>query len=143
MTACFFDTNILVYAMDARFPDKQKSAIALYAQSVKNRSFVISTQVLIEFFNATTKTTKGRQPLLQRHEAQSQVTALARQRVIPTTANMVVSAMGYADRYRMQWFDALIVDAALSAGATTLYSEDMQQGQRFGELIVVNPFLGD
>ena len=135
---CFFDTNILVYAIDTRFSDKQKSAIALYSQAVKDRSFVISTQVLVEFFSATTK---GKQPLLQRHEAQSQVTALARQRVIPTTANMVVSAVGYAERYQMQWFDALMVDAALSAGATTLYSEDMQHGQRYGSLTVVNPFL--
>ena len=134
----FFDTNILVYAIDTRFSDKQKSAIALYSQAVKDRSFVISTQVLVEFFSATTK---GKQPLLQRHEAQSQVTALARQRVIPTTANMVVSAVGYAERYQMQWFDALMVDAALSAGATTLYSEDMQHGQRYGSLTVVNPFL--
>lgn len=138
MMACFFDTNILVYAIDARFSEKQKSAIALYAQAVKDRSFVISTQVLIEFFNATTK---GNQPMLQRHEAQSQVSALARQRVIPTTASRVVSAMAYAERYQMQWFDALMVDAAVSAGATTLYSEDMQHGQRFGELAVVNPFL--
>lgn len=136
--ACFFDTNVLVYAIDSRFSKKQISAIALYAQAVKDRSFVISTQVLIEFFNATTK---GKQPLLQRHEAQSQVTALARQRVVTTTPNMVVSAMGYAERYQIQWFDALMVGAALSAGATTLYSEDMQHGQRFGELTVVNPFL--
>ena len=136
---CFFDTHVLVYAVDGRFAGKQKSAIALYAQAVKDRSFVISTQVLVEFFNATTK---GKQPLLQRHEAQSQVSALARQRVVPTTASMVVSAMGYAERYQMQWFDALMVDAALSAGATTLYSEDMQHGKRFGELTVMNPFLG-
>ena len=135
---CFFDTNILVYAIDGRFAQKQTRAIALYAQAVKDRSFVISTQVLVEFFNATTK---GKQPLLSRHEAQSQVTALARQRVVPTTANMVVSAMGCAERYQMQWFDALMVDAAVSAGATTLYSEDMQHGQHFGELVVVNPFL--
>ena len=135
---CFFDTNVLVYAVDSRFAEKQKSAIALYAQSVMDRSFVISTQVLVEFFNATTK---GKQPLLSRHEAQSQVTALARQRVIPTTANRVVSAMGYVERYQMQWFDALMVDAALSASATTLYSVDLQHGQRFGSLTVVNPFL--
>ena len=135
---CFFDTNILIYAIDGRFAQKQTRAIALYAQAVKDRSFVISTQVLVEFFNAATK---GKQPMLQRHEAQSQVSALARQRVIPTTASRVVSAMAYAERYQMPWFDALMVDAAVSAGASTLYSEDMQHGQRFGELTVVNPFL--
>jgi predicted nucleic acid-binding protein len=134
---CFFDTNVLIYAIDGRFPDKQRTAISLYAQSVKDRSFVISTQVLIEFYNATTR---GKQPLLQHHEAQTQVAALARQHVIPTTASMVVAATAYAQRYEMHWFDALMVQAALSASATTLYSEDMQHGQRFDSLTIVNPF---
>ena len=135
---CFFDTNVLIYAIDGRFPDKQKSAVSLYAQAVRDRSFVINTQVLIEFYNATTK---GKQPMLMPHEAQAQVTALARQWVIPTTASMVVSATTYSQRYEMHWFDALMVQAALSASATTLYSEDMQHGQRFDSLTIVNPFL--
>lgn len=138
---CFFDTNVLIYAIDGRFPDKQRTALSLYAQSVKDRSFVIGTQVLVEFYNATTKTSKGKQPMLMPHEAQAQVTALARQWVIPTTASMVVSATTYSQRYEMHWFDALMVQAALSASATTLYSEDMQHGQRFDSLTIVNPFL--
>jgi predicted nucleic acid-binding protein len=44
-------------------------------------------------------------------------------------------------RYRMSWYDALIVCAAQQAGCNTLYSEDLQHGQRFGSLRVVNPFL--
>ena len=135
---CFFDTNILVYAIDGRFPNKQKTALALFKQTVTERSFVISTQVLVEFFNATTK---GKHPLLHRRDAQAQLNALARQRVISTTPAMVVSAVEHALRYNLQWFDALMVDAATSAGATTLYSEDMQHGQRFGALTLVNPFL--
>jgi predicted nucleic acid-binding protein len=135
---CFFDTNILIYAVDGRFPDKQKMSVALYAQSVKERSFVISTQVLVEFYNATTK---SKQPLLMPYEAQAQITALARQWVISTTASMVVAATAYAERYEMHWFDAVMVQAALSASATTLYSEDMQHGQRFDSLTIVNPFL--
>lgn len=135
---CFFDTNVLIYAIDARFPDKQKAAVSLYAKAVTDRSFVISTQVLIEFYNATTK---GKLPLLLPQEAQTQVVVLARQRVMPTTASMVVAATAYTQTYRMQWFDALMVQAALSASATTLYSEDMQHGQRFDGLTIVNPFL--
>ncbi len=134
---CFFDTNVLIYAVDGRFPGKQKKALALYAQSVQNLDFVISTQVLIEFYNAVTK---GKYPLLQGHEAQTQIALLARQRVIPTTAAMVVAATDHAVRHQMQWFDALMVESALSAGATTLYSEDMQPGRKFGSLTLVNPF---
>ena len=136
--SCFFDTNVLVYAVDARTPQKQRAALALYAQALKDQTFIISTQVLIEFYNATTK---GAQALLQPHEARIQVTSLSRQRVVSTTAAMVVSAVNLVDRYRLQWWDALLLEAAMSIGATTLYSEDFQHGQRFGELTVVNPFI--
>jgi predicted nucleic acid-binding protein len=44
-------------------------------------------------------------------------------------------------RYQVQWWDALIIEAALRANAEVLYSEDLQHGQRFGALAVVNPFL--
>ncbi len=135
---CFFDTNVLIYAVDSRFPEKQKTAIALYAQCVKDRSFVISTQVLIEFYNAVTK---GKQPLLQRQQAQAQVTTLARQHVLPTTAAIVVASADHAIRHQMHLFDALMVQAALRAQAQTLYSEDMQHGQQFDSLTIVNPFL--
>lgn len=134
----FFDTNILFYAVDSRFPDKQATALALYTKTTTEGSFTTSTQVLAEFYNATTK---GAQPLLQRHEARIQVTSLARQRVIATTASMVVGATALAERYQLQWWDAMVLQAALSAGADCLYSEDMQHGQRFDTLTVVNPFL--
>ena len=134
----FFDTNILFYAVDSRFPDKQTTALALYTKTTTEGSFTTSTQVLAEFYNATTK---GAQPLLQRHEARIQVTSLARQRVIATTASMVVGATALAERYQLQWWDAMVLQAALSAGADCLYSEDMQHGLRFDTLTVVNPFL--
>lgn len=133
----FFDTNILVYAVDPRSAVKQQTALALYAQAIEERSFAISTQVLVEFYNATTK---GAQPLLARHEARVQTTALARQRVVPTTAAMVVAATEHVERNQLQWWDALMLEAALSVGATTFYSEDFQHRQRFGDLTVVNPF---
>ena len=43
--------------------------------------------------------------------------------------------------HSLAWFDALIVQAALEAGCTHLYSEDLQHGRRFGALQVVNPFV--
>ena len=135
---CFFDTNILVYAVDWRDPGKQQTALALYAQSLSDRSFAISTQVLNEFYSVTTR---GAQPLLQRDQARMQITALARQRVVPMTPAMTVAAMDLVDRYRLPWWDALVLETALSMSALTLYSEDFQHLQRFGELTVVNPFV--
>ena len=134
----FFDTNVLVHAVDWRDPRKQQTALTLYAQALRDRSFAISTQVLNEFYSVTTRSV---QPLLQRDQARVQITALARQRVVPMTPGITVAAMELVERYRLPWWDALLLETALSIGASTLYSEDFQHSQRFGELTVVNPFV--
>lgn len=134
---CFFDTNVLVYAVDSRYPGKQQTALALYAQSLNDRSFAISTQVLNEFYNVTTR---GVQPLLRRDQARMQITALTRQRVVSMTSAVTVAAMDHVERYRLPWWDALVLETALAIGSSTFYSEDFQHRQRFGEMTVVNPF---
>jgi predicted nucleic acid-binding protein len=49
--------------------------------------------------------------------------------------------MAIHERYRLSWYDSLIVAAAQRAGCDRLYSEDLQHGQLFGTLRVENPFL--
>jgi predicted nucleic acid-binding protein len=51
-----------------------------------------------------------------------------------------VSASRLEEEHSLAFWDALIVEAALRAGARTLLSEDLQDGRRFGELVVRNPF---
>jgi predicted nucleic acid-binding protein len=140
----FFDTNILIYAVDGRFPEKQKIALSLFSDAVRSGTFVISTQVLIEFFNATTKggkTGNGKTtPLLSQQEARIQLASLVRHRVVTTTPAIVLGAVDLTMQHQMHWFDALMVETALSFGASILYTEDMQHGQRFGSMTVVNPF---
>jgi predicted nucleic acid-binding protein len=53
----------------------------------------------------------------------------------------VIEATRLAQRYQLQWWDALILEAALRAQADVLVSEDGQHGQRFGKLMVDNPFV--
>lgn len=137
--SCFFDTNVLIYAVDPADPEKQEKALSVYAQSIRDQSFVISTQVLVEFYSVATR---GNKPLLERAQARTQVAALARQRVIATTPRLICDATARVERDRVQWWDALLIEAALFIGATTLYSEDMQHGRRLGGgLTVINPFL--
>lgn len=138
---CFFDTNVLVYAVDPGDPVKQERALRLYARSVADRSFVISTQVLIEFYSVVTRGARGSQPLLERAQARAQVAALARQRVITTTPRLIVDATARVERDGMHWFDALLVEAAFTVGATTFYSEDFQHRRQLGDLTVINPFV--
>lgn len=141
----FFDTNILIYAVDGRFPEKQKIALTLFSDAVKSGNFVISTQVLVEFFNAATKRSKAgtnvATSLLTAPEARIQVQSLSHHRVVTTAPDIIISAIDRAIQNQIHWFDALMVETALSVGARILYSEDMQHGQRFGALTVVNPFL--
>jgi predicted nucleic acid-binding protein len=135
---CFFDTNVLVYAVDASDPARQELAIARFEQACMNDTVVISTQVLQEFFNATTR--KLRPPLSVR-EAVQQMERLCAFTVIDTTSAGVLAAAALMQAHRLQWWDALILEAALRANADVLVSRDGQHGQRFGKLVVENPFL--
>ena len=135
---CFFDTNVLVYAVDPGDSAKQERALSLYAQAIQDRSFVISTQILVEFYSVATR---GEHPLLAPSQARLQVAALARQRVLTTTTKIIVDAAARVEQHQMQWWDALLVEAALSVGATTLYTEDLSHGQRMGDMTITNPFL--
>lgn len=59
---------------------------------------------------------------------------------IDSSKGLVLSALGLALRHRLSIYDAMIVQAAIDSGSTTLYSEDLHDGQRFGDLRVVDPF---
>lgn len=134
----FFDTNILVYAVDAGDRARQNIAIDRLARAIKDDSVVISTQVLQEFYNVTTRKLR---PPLSAAEAISQITQLCAFEVIGATADSVLAAADLARQHQLSWWDALILEAALRANADVLVSQDGQHGQRFGRLLIENPFL--
>ncbi len=133
----FIDTNVLLYTIDNSNPAKQSQAIDAVAQASKLGGVAISTQVLIEFFNISTAKLK---PGLSLASATQMLESLCEFEVIPSTAQGVLEACKLMQRYQLQWWDALILEAALRANANTLLSEDGQHGQRFGALVVHNPF---
>jgi len=134
----FFDTNVLVYALDQSDLRKKNLALNCFSNALQHGTISLSTQVLHEFYNITTRKLH---PALTAAQAQTYVKNLCAFAVIGSTAAAVIAAMDIVQRYQMQWWDALIVEAALRANAEVLYSEDLQHGQRFGALTVVNPFL--
>lgn len=135
---CFFDTNVLVYCMDAGDPDRQARAIERFARACEQDTVVLSAQVLQEFYAVTTRKL---QPPLSPAAAQAQIERLASFEVVGSSATSVLEATRLAARHQLQWWDALILEAALRAQADVLVSEDVQHGQRFGKLTVENPFL--
>lgn len=132
---CFLDTNVLVYAISSSADDAPKQARAL--ELIQQADFGLSAQVLQEFY--VTVTRKILVPL-----APEQAMAFLDEfRVMPiawTDYPMIVSGIEHSLRYQISFWDGAIVAAAESLGSPILYSEDLNHGQRYGTVRVVNPF---
>lgn len=136
MTALVFvDTNVLIYAVDYSDPKKQYAARLWRDALWKSRLGRISFQVLQEFYVQAVQ----RMPSA-RDRARAEVKDLLAWRPIPVTADIVEGAWKIEDRYRLSFWDALIVAAAKSSGCEYLLTEDLQHGQMLEGIEVVNPF---
>jgi predicted nucleic acid-binding protein len=134
---CFFDTNVLVYAASSSPSDRPKRnrALALIEES----NFGLSAQVLQEFY--VTVTRKFRKPLAP----EAAVALMEAYRVfptVPTDYSLVVSAVELSLKHGISYWDAAIVAAAEALEAATLYTEDLNHGQLYGGVRVLNPFVG-
>jgi predicted nucleic acid-binding protein len=133
----FVDSNILVYSRDSSEPEKQKQAMAWMSELWATRKGRLSFQVLQEFYVTVTLKLK---PGLDHAAARQDVRSLMSWRPIVTDSGVVEGAWVIQDRYRISWWDALIVAAAEVADCRFLLSEDLDEGQHMGNLLVVNPF---
>ena len=131
----FVDTNVLVYLFDNDAPEKQSRARRLLESESEN--LVLSTQVLGEFY--VTVTRKLARPL-RPELAQEAVDDLCALRVRSVRTELVQAAVRRSHASQLSYWDALIVETAIDAGAATLLTEDLQHGQAFGGLRVVDPF---
>lgn len=131
----FVDTNVLVYLFDNDAPKKQARARQLLKDEADN--IILSTQVLGEFYvTVTRKLAKPLEPAVARNA----VDDLCALRVRPLRAELVQAAVRRSDASQLSYWDALIVETAVDAGATVLMTEDLQHGQAFNELRVIDPF---
>ncbi len=131
----FVDTNVLVYLFDADAPDKRTRAQELLRE--ERNAIVLSIQVLGEFY--VTVTRKFAETLSLDTAARA-VDSFGRFRVQPLHPETVNAAIRRSRSTQFSYWDALIVEAALSAGAGVLFTEDFQDGQRIDGLQIVNPF---
>jgi predicted nucleic acid-binding protein len=132
----FLDSNILIYAEDAAYPEKQQKAIDLIVSHGRQRSGVLSVQVLGEYFYAA-----SRKLHLDPALARAQVEFYSRFRVVEPTADDVLAAIDLHRLHGFSYWDALIVRCAGRSGCTVLLSEDMQNGRQINGVRIVNPFL--
>ena len=134
MSVEFVDTNIFVYASDSGMGAKFHAAVVLISHLAETGAGAISTQVLSEFYNAAT--TKLRMPS---EEAEETLRDLEAWTIHRPGHSDVLSAVRIQRRYRIAWWDAMIVNSAIECGAEILWTEDLKAGQKFGPLVVRNP----
>jgi predicted nucleic acid-binding protein len=137
MARVFLDTNVLVYAAIGTGKDERKRQRAL--DLIQSEDFGTSAQVLQEFF--VTVVRKASRPLSaeQALEWIEQLTAFPCQ---PVDHPLVRVAIEQSERYSISYWDATIISAAQALGSATVYSEDLNDGQLYSGVRVVNPFSG-
>jgi predicted nucleic acid-binding protein len=132
----FVDTNVLVYAQDKKEGAKQEAAKRILRNLMQQRSGAVSMQVLQEFY--TTVTRKLAAPIAK-EEARAIVEDFAYW-CIATTPAEIDRAFRIEDEARINFWDAMIVSAAIKAGATRILSEDLRHGQTIAGVKIENPF---
>jgi predicted nucleic acid-binding protein len=136
----FVDTNILVYAHDSSSGVKHARALALIERLWTSGGGVLSTQVLQELCVNLRK--KVARPF-SNDETQQLIEDYLSWEVAVNTPNSILEAMAIETRHKISFWDALILQAAISSGAAILYSQDFSDGQAYGQIRVVNPLTSD
>jgi predicted nucleic acid-binding protein len=134
----FLDTNIFVYALQPDGSAKASRARELIRTAGSSNRGAVSYQVVQEFFNVALR--KFQPPLQTGDAAQFLRRVFLPLLEVEPTESLMVGALHVHDRYRLSWYDALIVAAAGKARCRLLYSEDFQHGQEFDGVRVVDPF---
>jgi predicted nucleic acid-binding protein len=135
----FLDTNVFVYSFDTTAPAKARRARELIRRAVATGKGIVSFQVAQEFFNVALR--RFAQPMTVAEAEQYLTTVFRPLMAVHSSQALYAEALWLSERYGLSWYDALIVAAAIEGNSTVLYSEDLQHGQRFGDLVVENPFL--
>ena len=132
----FLDTNVFVYMFDETDPIKRQRAEALVYDSLTKSTGCISYQVVQETLNV----------LIQRLNVSTETASQMLDDIliplwrINPSHSLYGSSLRVKGRYGFSYYDSLIVAAALEAGCTRLYTEDLQHGQQIQQLTIVDPF---
>jgi predicted nucleic acid-binding protein len=128
--ADFFDTNVLFYLLSA------DAAKARRTEQLVIAGGVVSVHVLNEF--AAVAARKLTMRIAEIRVVLSTLRALCTVKPLDLATHEL--GLDLAERYRYSIYDAMIVAAALRAGCSTLYSEDLRHGQKIDRLTILNPF---
>lgn len=137
--SCFVDTNLLVYSLDPRMPERRSAAGALLKNLVDTGALVLSPQSLNECYRALTE----RRDLLPHHAACAYVISLLRFCTAPYNFEVTQRAWQIQEHHRFGWWDTMLLASASLAGCSIFFSEDMQHERAVDDLTILNPFRLD
>ncbi|MEM6431552.1 MAG: PIN domain-containing protein [Deinococcota bacterium] len=131
----FLDSNILIYLFDSDNLVKQQRATALIRQSLETGTACTSYQVVQEVVNVLV------QKLKMTHQEVSSflATTLVPLWCVNPSETLIKRGLDIQLRYTYSFYDSLIIAAALEAGCSTLYTEDLQHNQQIQTLTIKNP----
>ena len=137
MSGLFFDTNVLLYAARKKLTGADAAKRRVAEELIAQHDFVISGQVLSEFYSNAVKSGPHQ---LAKEEAQTWVELLATQPCVAIDGDLVRSGIELCQRYQISYWDGAILAAAHKGQADLLYTEDLNDGQRYGDVMAINPF---
>lgn len=131
----FFDTNVLLYMYSSADVGKRARSLDLFREHARNGRFLLSTQVVQEFF------VNGVRKLgLPRELVREVAVALLDLPVVVVGPSHIRAAIEKETLHSISFWDALILSAAEAGGAELLFTEDLNDGQWYGPVLVRNPF---
>jgi|SRR5208283_5407112 len=134
----FLDTNIFVYSFDTSSPKKAAQANKMIRNAIETRGGIVSYQVVQEFFNVALR--RFAKPMSS-VEAEQYLSATFRPLLsVHSSPALYGEALRIGAKFRLPWYDSLIVASAIEGQCDVLYSEDFQDGQQFGSVTICNPF---
>ena len=136
MTNCFLDTNVLIYAAQAREIDERRTDLA--RALVLSTVFGVSGQTLAEFYSIAVRKAQIK---LSREAADWWIDYLAAMPFCSVDKGIVRRGIMLSRDYGITYYDAALLAAAERLGAPIFYSEDLNHDQLYGSVRVINPFL--
>jgi predicted nucleic acid-binding protein len=133
--ASFIDSNILIYAQALDQPNKQNIALTLLRRLKLEEHGVLSTQVLQEYCNVGLRKRR-----LNVDHVRHQLRSHEQFEVVQVTPAIIQSALDLHQTRSLSFYDAMILQAAITSGCDTLYREDMNAGEIVNGVKIINPF---
>lgn len=135
----FLDTTIFVYSFDTSAPKKAAQSQKLIRRAIETRGGIVSYQVVQEFFNVALR--RFTKPMNTVEAEQYLSTTFRPLLSVHSSPVLFGEALRIGARFRLAWYDSLIVASAIEGQCEVLYSEDLQDGQQMAGLTISNPFV--